>query len=57
MEEERVKTDGMRERLVFDGRVQGCGGNMKFLSKQPLSIKMTYFCKEQSVGGNGGGKM
>lgn len=43
----------MRERLVFDGRVQGCGANMKLLSKQPLSIKMTYICREHSVGGIG----
>lgn len=53
MEELRVKADRMRERLVFDGRVQGCGANMKFLSKQPLSIKMTYICRERSVGGIG----
>lgn len=43
----------MRERLVFDGRVQGCGANMKFLSKQALSIKMTYICREHGVGGIG----
>ncbi len=51
MEELLVKADRMRERLVFDGRVQGCGANMKFLSKQELSIKMTYICKELCVGG------
>lgn len=41
----------MRERLVFNGKVQGCGANMKFLSKQLLSIKMTYICREHGVGG------
>lgn len=41
----------MRERLVFDGRIQDCGANMNFLSTQPLYIKMTYVCKEHSVGG------
>ena len=56
MEERRVKADRMRERLVFDGRVQGCGANMKFLSKQALSIKMTYICREDSVGGIGAPK-
>lgn len=53
MEELQVKADRMRERLVFDGRVQGCGANMKFLSKQHLSIKMTYIFRECSVGGIG----
>lgn len=43
----------MRERLVFDGRIQGHGANMKFLSKQPLYIKMTYTCRKHSVGGIG----
>lgn len=43
----------MRERLVFDGRIQGHGANMKFLSKQPLYIKMTYTCGKHSVGGIG----
>lgn len=51
MEEWWIKADRMRERLVFDGRVQGWGANMKFLSKQMLSIKMTYICRERSVGG------
>lgn len=53
MEEWRVKADRVRERLVFDGRIQGCGANMKFLSKQPFSIKMTYICRERGVGGIG----
>lgn len=57
MEERRVKADRMRERLVFDGRVQGCGANMKFLSKQPFSIKMTYICRERSVGGIGANRV
>lgn len=45
------KADKTRERLVFTGRGQGCGTNMKFFSKQPFSIKMNYICRERSVGG------
>lgn len=52
VEEWGLRADGMRERLAFDGRFQGCEANMKFLSKQLLSIKMTYICREHSVGGN-----
>lgn len=45
------KADKTRERLVFPGMIQGCGANVKFLSKQPFSIRMTYFCSERHVGG------
>lgn len=45
------KADKTRERLVFTGRVQGCGADVKFLSKQPFSIRMNYICRERHVGG------
>lgn len=45
------KADKTRERLVFTGRIQGCGADVEFLSKQPFSIRMTYFCREHHVGG------
>lgn len=53
MEERSVKADKMWERFVFDGGLRACGANMKILSKQLLSIKSTYTCRDHSVGGIG----
>lgn len=45
------EADKTRLRSVSNG---GGGGNMKFLSKQPFSIRMTYIGRSHSVGVGGG---